>query len=85
MKRLQHLFQRSATGMFASESLLGHVLRGGIGMGLLVWAIQHQTQGVLPWAAAIGALLAFRGCPMCWTVGLVESVLQKIKPPHERN
>ena len=83
MTRFQQLFKRSATGMFASESLIGHLLRGGIGMGLLVWAIQHQTQGALSWAAALGALLAFRGCPMCWTIGLVESVMQKIKPPQK--
>lgn len=83
MKYPMKLFKRSATGLFASESLIGHLLRGGIGIGLLVWAIQHQTQGALSWAAALGALLAFRGCPMCWTVGLVESVLQKIRPPKE--
>ena len=83
MKLLQHLFKRSATGLFASESLVGHLLRGGMGIGLLVWAIQHQAQGALSWAAAIAALLAFRGCPMCWTVGLVESVLQKIRLPKE--
>lgn len=81
MTRFQHLFQRSATGMFASESLVGHLLRGALGIGLLVWAIQHQTQGALSWAAAAAALLAFRGCPVCWTVGLVESVMQKIRPP----
>lgn len=69
--------------MFASESLTGHLLRGALGIWLLVWAVQHQTQGALPWVAAFGALLAFRGCPMCWTIGLVESVLLKIRPPKE--
>ncbi len=83
MKLFQQLFRRSATGMFASESLTGHLLRGALGIWLLVWAVQHQTQGALPWVAAFGALLAFRGCPMCWTIGLVESVLLKIRPPKE--
>ena len=76
-----NLFKRSATGMFASESLVGHLLRGGIGIWLLAWAIQHQEQTALSWIAAIAALLAFRGCPMCWSIGLIESLMQKIKRP----
>jgi hypothetical protein len=75
------LFKRSNTGLFASESLVGHMLRGAMGIGLLIWAIRHQSQPALSLAAAAGALLAFRGCPICWTVGLVESVMQKIKRP----
>ncbi len=73
------LFKRSATGLFASESLIGHLLRGGIGISLLIWAIQHQTQPIFSLVAAVGALIAFRGCPICWTIGLIESVTQKIK------
>ena len=34
------VFKRSATGLFASESLIGHLLRGGVAIGLLGWAIQ---------------------------------------------
>jgi hypothetical protein len=37
------VFKRSITGFFASESLLGHLLRGSVATGLLGWAIQHQT------------------------------------------
>jgi hypothetical protein len=25
------------------------------------------------------ALLAFRGCPMCWTLGLVETVIARVQ------
>lgn len=39
-------FKRSAQGLFASQSLLGHLLRG---------------------------------CPICWMIGLVETVMQKIR------
>jgi hypothetical protein len=34
-----------------------------------------------PWASlALGALmlLAFRGCPICWTIGLFETATQHI-------
>ena len=71
------VFKRSATGLFASESLIGHLLRGGVAIGLLGWAIQHQAQPALSLLAAAGALIAFRGCPICWTCGLVETVVQK--------
>jgi hypothetical protein len=63
--------------LFASQSLLGHLLRGSVAVWLLVWAIQHQTQVALSLLAALGALIAFRGCPICWTIGLVETLLQK--------
>jgi hypothetical protein len=73
------LFKRSSSGFFASESVIEHLLRGGVGIGLLVWAIQHQAQPALSLAAAAGALLAFRGCPICWTIGLIESVAQRVR------
>jgi hypothetical protein len=75
-----NLFKRSSSGLFASVSIVGHLLRGAIGIALVYWAIQNQNQAVLSLAAAGGALWAFRGCPICWTVGLIESVLQKRRP-----
>ncbi|HEY8102003.1 MAG TPA: hypothetical protein VIF82_14765 [Burkholderiaceae bacterium] len=74
-----NLFKRSSIGFFASESLLGHLIRGGVAIGLLAWAIQHQTQTTLSILAGMGALIAFRGCPVCWTIGLIETVMQKAK------
>lgn len=74
-----NLFKRSASGFFASTSLLGHLIRGGVAIGLLAWAIQHPMHPALSVLAGIGALVAFRGCPVCWTIGLVETVLQKAK------
>lgn len=75
------LFRRSAIGFFASESLLGHLIRGAVAAVLLVWAFQHPAHEALSVLAAIGALIAFRGCPVCWTVGLAETVAQKFKRP----
>ena len=45
----------------------------------VLWAIRHQTETVLSLAAIIGALVAFRGCPICWTMGLAETVMRKRK------
>jgi hypothetical protein len=71
------LLKRSASGLFASESMAGHLIRGAVGMMLLAWAVRHQAQVGWSLLAAFGALLAFRGCPVCWTIGLAETVTQK--------
>ena len=64
--------------MFASNTLLEHSLRGAVGIGALWYAV--TIAATHPWGSlALGvlALLAFRGCPICWTVGLVEAVSQR--------
>lgn len=64
---------------FASKSLAEHALRGIIGIGAIAWAISLGSTDAQWWAlpAALGlgaiALLAFRGCPICWTIGLFET------------
>src|SRR5215469_3576736 len=64
-------------GMFGSTHLSAHLMRGAAAAALLAWAIVHQT--AQPWlslGAGAAALVALRGCPMCWTVGLVETLSQ---------
>lgn len=63
--------------MFASNTLIEHVLRGAAGIGALWYALKIAE--VHPWGSlALGALvlLAFRGCPICWTIGLFETARQ---------
>jgi hypothetical protein len=65
------------SGMFGSTSLGAHLMRGAAAAALLACAIVQQTAH--PWAslsAGVAALVALRGCPMCWTVGLVETLSQ---------
>ena len=76
---MMNLFKRSAIGLFASTSLLGHLVRGQIAALLLIWAIQHHARPALSLAAAAGAVIAFRGCPLCWTIGLVETFAQRLQ------
>lgn len=82
---MMHLFRRSESGIFASATLSGHLLRGAIAIALLAWAFAHQSQAVFSFLAAAVALLAFRGCPICWTIGLAETIAQKIRPSAKRN
>lgn len=59
---------------FASKSLASHLLRGAIGAAALWYAFASFSSCYLcAIAGIIVALLAFRGCPVCWTVGLLET------------
>ena len=65
-------------GIFGSAFLGAHLMRGAAAAALLAWAIVHQTAH--PWAslgAGVAALVALRGCPMCWTVGLIETLSKR--------
>lgn len=58
---------------FTSTTLTEPILRGAAGLFALWLAIPTATDH--PWESlALGglALVALRGCPMCWTIGLVE-------------
>jgi hypothetical protein len=64
--------------MFASKSLLEHILRGVVGISALWGAVAIAASHPIS-SLALGAvvLLAFRGCPICWTIGLFETVAQR--------
>ncbi|MBA2679646.1 MAG: hypothetical protein H0U76_14765 [Ktedonobacteraceae bacterium] len=65
--------------MFASKSLSIHLLRGIGGFaafGLAIATIQFI------WPVLILIPLGFfllRGCPMCWTMGLIETVRNSLR------
>lgn len=61
--------------MFGSRSVLAHLLRGAIA-ALLLWLGLGGTWGqpALAVAGIAGAVVAMRGCPMCWTIGLIETI-----------
>ena len=61
--------------MFASKSIAAHLVRGFLGLSALAGSVallgQHPLVAFL--SLALG-LVALRGCPMCWTLGLFETV-----------
>jgi hypothetical protein len=74
-----HLLKKSRTGLFASRSLSGHLVRGAVAFALLYFAIgQQHAHPLYAVAAGLAALVAMRGCPVCWTIGLLETVQQRI-------
>lgn len=69
----------------ASKSLPGHLARGAVGITAVVLAVM-LAQGSTTLSGTLGslglgvvALVAFRGCPMCWTIGLFETVARRLR------
>ncbi|MFJ9203213.1 hypothetical protein [Streptomyces flaveolus] len=59
---------------FASKSVPRHLARGAIGFGLVIGSIALvPVAGPATLLAAPLALIAFRGCPTCWMVGLAQT------------
>ncbi|GAA1080161.1 hypothetical protein [Kitasatospora arboriphila] len=62
---------------YASRSLPRHLVRGVVGFGSLIGAF-----ALVPLIGPVSLILlpvgvvALRGCPMCWTVGLMQTVSQ---------
>ena len=55
--------------------LTAHLIRGVTGAVLIVWALTYAgTQPVLAVAAGVMAVVALRGCPACWMLGLWDSI-----------
>lgn len=72
--------------MFASRSIAEHVLRGVIGLGALGIAI--AIAATHPWASlgfGVVMLVAFRGCPVCWSIGLAETIRNRISSTSTRH
>lgn len=76
---MKKMFAKSKTGLFATTTLRGHLIRGAAAFGLLYLAIDQQhAHPAWSVAAGLGALVALRGCPVCWMIGLVETVQQRV-------
>ncbi|MGK8500827.1 hypothetical protein [Nocardia asiatica] len=60
---------------FASASVPRHLIRGVVGFGGLVGAIALLPMlGAYSLLLAPAGLLALRGCPTCWAIGLMQTV-----------
>jgi hypothetical protein len=66
--------------MFASTTIAAHVMRGMIAASLIGWALLHQMSNpVFAIAAGVLAVIAMRGCPLCWTLGLFETISERMR------
>jgi hypothetical protein len=65
----------AGNGSFASKSVPRHVARGLVGFGSVVAAFALIP--VFGWWSLLlipVGVLALRGCPACWVIGLIETV-----------
>ena len=66
--------------MFASKTLTEHVVRGVLGASALVTSVVlASSHPILSVALLPLALVALRGCPMCWTIGLAQTLAAKLQ------
>ncbi len=67
--------------LFASRSVPVHLLRGAVGIALLIAALVLASV-LSPWALllAVPAVVLLRGCPTCWALGLVQT-RARVRPP----
>jgi hypothetical protein len=60
--------------MFASRNLTEHLLRGAVGLPLMVAAfVLVGPLGALSLLLLVPAVALLRGCPTCWALGLVQT------------
>jgi O-antigen ligase len=66
--------------LFGSRSVTAHLLRGVIAAALVAWAVLNRlSHPGLALVAGVAAVIAMRGCPMCWTVGLFETIAERLR------
>lgn len=66
---------------FASRSVPVHLVRGVLGLGLLLASfLLVPLTGALSLLLALPAFLALRGCPSCWLLGLAQTRARARRP-----
>ncbi len=61
--------------LLASASLARHLVRGGIGFGLIGAGFALiQTAGPAALLLTPLGMIALRGCPTCWVAGLIQTI-----------
>ena len=61
------------------RALYTWLVRGALGLALLAVAISTR-EPLVAFAALLAALIAFRGCPLCWAFALNERGSQELAP-----
>jgi hypothetical protein len=60
--------------MFASRSVPRHLVRGALGLPLMVAAfVLIPSVGPLALLLIVPAAVLLRGCPTCWALGLAQT------------
>ncbi|CAA9369208.1 MAG: hypothetical protein AVDCRST_MAG47-999 [uncultured Nocardioidaceae bacterium] len=60
--------------MFASRSVTEHLVRGVVGLVLVVLSLAYAGAHPAALLGLVPAAVAWRGCPTCWALGLAATV-----------
>ena len=69
----------ASTCLATRRSLYTWLTRGALGLALLAVAISTR-EPLVAIPTLLAALIAFRGCPMCWVFGLIERGAHNFAP-----
>lgn len=65
--------------VFGNRSILVHLAKGVAGFVALGFALDSMNRSIWPSVILLPvAMFFFRGCPICWTIGLFETVIMRI-------
>jgi hypothetical protein len=65
--------------IFGNKTLALHLLRGGLGFGALSASLATANTTIWPTLVLMPfALWMLKGCPICWTIGLFETVALRL-------
>jgi hypothetical protein len=72
--------------VFGNKSVGVHLARGTLGIAALYLSL--ETMSRTPWPSLVLlplSLYLLKGCVMCWTVGLIETLAMAVHERHERH
>jgi len=77
--------KKGADVYFGNKTLRVHFLRGLLGFVALYVSLSAVPRTIWPsLVLLLVALYLLKGCPMCWTMGLIETIVMTVHKRQER-
>jgi hypothetical protein len=72
--------------VFGNKSVGVHLARGMLGVAALYLSLETMSHTLWPSLVLLPlSLYLLKGCVMCWTVGLIETLAMAVHERHERH
>lgn len=70
---------------FGNKTIRVHILKGLLGFVALYVALSTMDRTIWPSLVLLPVVLyLLKGCPMCWTMGLIETIVMAVHKRNER-
>ena len=71
--------------VFGNRTIAIHLLRGVFGILALYASFSTMNETIRPSIILLpAAIFLLKGCPMCWTMGLIETIVMVVHKRNER-